>query len=434
MRADAGNPARQRWAEHWVRAHVWAGVLAGVLVTMPTSLAEIAVAPPLIVGALFFPWTRRLWLETLKSPVVALLLLLGAWLTLGLLGSPDRRLGIEEVGNFRFFAAAVLLLPAQRLTPTGRGRIIAAMAVGFLAGNVVQALNAWAVLADGPAVLRFGRDADRLSGWWDPAVAGTILTAALGLHLPAALMGRGRTRAVALVGAGVTIVALLATGSRGGWIASAGLLAITAVVAGVRVLRHKSGAAAPATGLAVLVLVVAVAVFLFRGEIGHRLSAAREQVARAVDGRYEGDDGARLLMKRAALDAFAAHPIIGVGTGGYAHWAREHFPDEAAHIHDHAHDTLLHAAASNGLIGAGLLLAVAVAGLVRGVGWAAHGGWGTYAAGPLFALVGLLLTTPFDTLYVSASAAAVAGVVLALCAYQPGPCEFEGRGLLRRRG
>lgn len=433
MPNDTGHSARERWAEHWVRAHVWAGVLAGVLVTMPTSLAEIAIIPPLLVGALFIPWTRRLWFENLKSPVVVLLLLFGGWLTLGLLWSPDRGFGVEEVGNLRFFAVVLLLLPAQRLTPTGRGRLIAAMAVGFLAGNIVQALNAWAVLTDGPDVLRFGRAADRLSGWWDPAVAGTILTAALGLHLPAALMGKGRTRAVALVGAGMTIVALLATGARGGWIASGGLIAIAVVVAAVRVYRTRTGAAAAATGLAVLVLVAAVAVFLFRGEIRHRLSTAREQVAHAVEGKYEGDDGARLLMKRAALDAFIAHPLVGVGTGGYANWAREHFPEKAEQIHDHAHDTLLHAAASNGFVGVVLLLAVAGAGLARGVGWARRAGWGTYAAGPVFALAGLMLTTPFDTLYVSASAASVAGFVLALCAYQPGPFEFEGRGLLRRR-
>ncbi len=431
--AAADRDTRERWAEHWVRAHVWAGVLAGVLVTMPTSLAEIAVIPPLLVGVLLIPWTRRLWLDALKSPVAVLLLLFGGWLALGLLWSPDRGLGIEEVGNLRFFAGVLLLLPAQRLTPTGRGRLIAAMAAGFLAGNIVQALNAWAVLADGPAVLRFGRAADRLSGWWDPAVAGTILTAALGLHLPAALMGTGRSRVVALGGAGATIFALLATGSRGGWIASAGLLAIAGVVSAVRAYRTRTGASAAAMGLAVLVVVAGFGVFVFRGEIGHRLSAAREQVARAVEGQYGGDDGARIAMKRAALGALAAHPIVGVGTGGYAHWAREHFPGAAEGIHDHAHDTLLHTAAGNGLIGAGLLLAVAVAGLVGGVRWARRCGWGTYAAGPVFALVGLMLTTPFDTLHVSASAAAVTGFVLALCAANLGPFEFVGRGLFRRR-
>lgn len=426
------RPARERWARHWVRAHVWTGVAAGLLVAGPTSLAEIAVIPPALVFAVFVPWTWRLWGDAWRRPVLGLLLLFAFWLALGLAWSPDPALGLEEFGNLRFFAVVLLLIPAMRLTATGRSRLIAGLAAGFLVGHVVQALNAWAVLGGGPESLEFGRSTDRLSGWWDPAVAGTVLTAALGLHLPPALMGTGRTRRIGLGGAAVTMVGLLATGSRGGWIASALLCSLVFVVAAVRAARLRRGCVSLTIGVALLVIVLASAAFVFRDAISARIDLAREQMISAAGGDYEGTDGERLRLKRAALDAFAAHPIAGVGTGGFGVWDAERGGGTAG-VHGHAHDTLLHVAASNGAVGVVLLVAVAGVGVVRGLRWTRVEGLGSYAAGPVFALLGLVFTTPFDTLHVSGSAAAVTGFVLALCAHPPGEDGFEFIVPIRRR-
>ncbi|MBZ0172287.1 MAG: O-antigen ligase family protein, partial [Phycisphaerales bacterium] len=219
--------------------------------------------------------------------------------------------------------------------------------------------------------------------------------------------------------AGATLVGLLATGSRGGWIASGLLLTLVMVVAAVRAFRSKRGRTSLVVALSSLLIVLGAAGYPFRDTITTRLDMAREQITAAREGRYEGTDGARLAMKHAAIDAFVAHPIAGVGTGGFSAWADEHSAD-ATEIHDHAHDTLLHVAASNGLIGVGLLLALAAVGIVQGLRWTRETGLGAYAAGPACALIGLVLTTPFDTLHVSGSAAAVTGMVLALCAHPPG--------------
>ena len=408
------------FTRRWIRGYVWTGVLAAMLVTMPTSLAEIAIIPP----ALFFlPLAHRsfrLWRETVARPAFVALLAFYAWLALGLLWSPNRELGLEELGTARFFVAAVLLTPALRITTTGRRHIIAALCIGFLIGNAVQLLNAWAIHGGGPEALRFGRLPDRMSGWWDPAVAGTILTAAIGLHLPVALMGSGRKRVAGIMGVFATAGGLAMTGSRGGWAASvflvmgAGLFAL--VRAGVRG-ENRTGTALAFMSLVASFLVVG---FALRGPIADRLDKAQTQVAAAMGGEVAGDTGARISMKQDAVAAFLEHPIVGVGTGGFSAYSeRRHADDEQPVAHDHAHDTLLHTAASNGLVGVALLLALFVFTIRDAIRHARTLGFGTYDAGPLFALAGLALTTPFDTLHVSASAAAVTGMVFALALAPP---------------
>jgi hypothetical protein len=414
---------------HLTRAHAWAGVMTGLAVTAPTSIAELAIVPTAVVFLVGIPWTFRLWKDAWRRPVGALLLAFAAWLAIGLAWSPDRALGIEEFGTLRFALVVFLLVPALRRTSTGRGSLIAALAAGFLVGNAVQALNAWAVLGGGPEAFLFGREQNRLSGWWDPAVAGTILTAALGLHLPPALMGRGRARWIALACAGVTIAGLLATGSRGGWVASAALLTVAAAVAITRAVRAPGERLRTLAGLGVLVSVLGLTGAILREPIAARVQA----IPRSLEGGADQTaDGARLTMKIEAARVFLDRPLLGAGTGGYATRARAGADANAQAIHDHAHDTLLHAAASGGLPGVGLLVALGVAAIRGGSRWARVGGLGTYEAGPLFALVGLVFATPFDTLQVSASAAAVGGFILALCASCPRDGEAQGAVLTSR--
>lgn len=424
---DARNAAAEpaaatvsRFERHWIRGTVWTGVLAAMLVTMPTSLAEIAIIPP----ALFFLplcWKHpRVWTEIVRRPAFLLLLALMSWLTLGLAWSTNRGLGIEEVGNFRFFVVAILLAPAIRTTTTGRGRLIAAMCLGFLIGHAVQALNAWALLADGPAMFRFGRLANRLSGWWDPAVAGTILTAALGLHLPVALMGSGKARRIATACVSVTLVGLLVTGSRGGWIASAMLIVLVSLIALVRAVRSKSGRRRTLITLGVLAAVLAGTGTALRSPIAQRVEQARNEVSAAFRGDIVGDTGVRIALKQESISAFASHPLIGVGTGALSdRIARERGPGDRVAAFDHAHDTLLHLAASNGIVAVVLALLCFAACARDGLRWCRTFGIGTYHAGPVFALIGLGLATPFDTLHVSASAAAVTGMIFALCLAPP---------------
>jgi O-antigen ligase len=423
---EPAGPLLRVWERRWVRGYVWTGVLAGLLATMPTSLAEIALIPP----ALFFlPLAHRtwpLWKQTLRRPAFLACMGFYAWLALGLLWSPDRSLGLDELGTARFFALAVLLTPALRTTTTGRRHVIAAVCIGFFVGNIVQLLNAWALHAGGPGALRFGRAPDRMSGWWDPAVAGTILTAAIGMHLPAALMGLGRRRVLGIMGVFATAGGLAMTGSRGGWIASVLLVMGSGLFAMGRASVLGKGRGGTALAFAALVASFLVVGFALRGPIADRIDQARTQVTAAMAGEVSGDTGARLAMKGEAVRAFLAHPLRGVGTGGYRAWIREsRGDDDPLSGFAHAHDTPLHLAASNGIVGVALALAVFVFALLDAARHARRAGMGTWRAGPLFALLGLALTTPFDTLHVSATAASVTGIVFALCLAPPRNDDHE---------
>ncbi len=63
--------------------------------------------------------------------------------------------------------------------------------------------------------MTFDRLPGRNSGWWQPVVGGTMLTAGVGLHLPAALTGRGKWRLIGVFGLVASISGVAATGLAG---------------------------------------------------------------------------------------------------------------------------------------------------------------------------------------------------------------------------
>lgn len=392
------------------RLHEAGAIATFLMLPLPTSAMELALAP---VGVMWL-WrsvaTRRLWTPMGAQPGPAAALALVVWLAVGLVWSASPGLGVGEVGGLRWLLLMVFVQPVLHV----RFKLVVALAVGFAVGHVVQVLNAWALFGGGPGWLTFDRAADRVSGWWDPAVSGSILAAALGLHVGIALHGKGTARGVGVVGMLVTLMGLVATGSRGGWLAGAGVLTV-----GVIVLARRGLSVRGWVGLVLAGVAAAGAAWVTAGPmIASRTRAAVDDLRAAwVDGTSTTDGattdtGARLAMKRAAIEVWLDHPVAGVGTGGYAAAARAGSAPGAA-IHDHAHDTWLHLLASNGVIGAGLFAMVCGTALVQGVRLGRRGG-GLEAA-PVYALVGLMLATPFDTLHVSGSAAAVFGGLVALC-------------------
>ena len=404
------------------RLHEAAAIVTFFLLPMPTSVIEIAAAPIVVMFFVRAVPTWRLWTPLWTHPLQAFCILFAAWVALGMIWSPDPGLGLEELGGLRWLAMAPILQPVMHI----RWKLVLALMAGFAVGHAVQLGNLWALRFDGPPWLAFGRLPDRISGWWDPAVAGVILTAAFGLYLPIGLFGRGRGRLASAVGAALTLAALIATGSRAGWLACFGLAGISGLVFIAKVAR-TGRAWILAIGLGAVALAVVVAGVSLSPAAGRVADAVREVRAALVEGNPDSDTGARIERKQTAIEAWAARPVAGVGTGGYGPWSREH-ASHGAVVHDHAHDTLLHVLASNGLIGGVLLVGIGGVALWQGV-QAARGRLGTLDASPLFALIGLGLVSVFDTLHASASAAAIAGGVIVLCAgYVPPRSLGDPRG------
>jgi O-antigen ligase len=389
-----------------------------IAVSGPTSVAEFAGIPLWICFLAHLRRNRRLWTLAFIDPRFLLLLALAAWMALSLLWSPDPAQGFEELGALRWSWILIVLYPVL----DQRRLLIAAYALGLLAGNATQLVHA---LQSTVNLEIFSRAPGRISGWWDPVVGGSILCAALGLHLAPAMMGTGRTRLLAIAAALASFAGIIATGSRGAWIAAAILIAITTLVAILRVHPRKR-ALVPAAAIASLLIIAlsATAWTMRDSPLASRITTGYQEVRSALsNGQYNSDTGARIYMNMRAAQAFASHPVQGVGAGGYRTWVNDYDPQHADIAHDHAHSAPLHAAATLGLVGLTLntLLLIAV---FRGALHACNQQpseedpqtpLGTYSAGPIFALTGLLLVGFFDTVQINAATAAQLAILITLC-------------------
>lgn len=415
---DLGVSSGKAWLE---RLHLIAALAWCFTIGLPITFMEIAAIPIGVICAIrlcFTPaWRSYRWVIAL--PTFVLLLAWTIWQAITLAWSLDRHLGVLQFGAMRFGWTIWAFLPLLH----ERRKLIAAIALGFLAFNASQLINHLGVKGGIPwLVIR--SFADRNGGWWPEVIAGSMLVAALGLHLPVAMMGAGRARTLAIGASLVTLLGIFATGTRAAWIAAAGLLVVVSVVAIARRPTWKSRVRAAALALACVAAGAGAIWFTIGESVVRRYEAARDEYVRAVrQGDYDSDNGVRIKMKDWALEAFREHPIRGIGVGSYPRWVRAH-ADAAGNAkqrfldagHGHAHNAVLHTLATTGVPGMALLGLAWLAALVGGVGVLRPQDWGTSLAGPPFALLGLLLVTPFDAIHVTAQLSAVMLAMMALCA------------------
>ncbi len=381
-------------------AHAFLACVACFFVSWSTSYAELCLLPVFVMTVLRIWCVWPLLYRALLQPVSILVLLFGAWLALAMLWTPAPLApALDEPGNLRWCIAIGLFLPVI----DHRRWLIASLAAGLVAGQLVQLFQ---ILGLGDFSNRLGR----VSGFWDPAVAGGILTVAAAIHLPAALMARGRLRWLATALLVASLAGLLATGSRGGWLATALLIPIALVYA----IRQGHVTRALTVALAALVALT-LAVATIAPVRDRAIEGVREATA-GLRGDSSSATGARVAMAAWALRAWWHQPVRGVGTAGYAYWARDTHPSHRngpaapPDLHDHAHNTWAHLAGGNGLVGVTLfatLLAAALALAFR------HDS-APYDLAPAFALAGLLCFSLFDTLHASGQSAAMLGILLGL--------------------
>jgi O-antigen ligase len=411
--AFARMEAHPRWQRlGWL--YLVMGLVSAAFAAGPTSAQEIGLIPIAIAWAVS---VNVVWPVMWILPRQPMFLLLLAWVALilwGLTWTTDPRQGQWDYASMRFCTPIVVMSPLLR----DRGKLIAALAVGFVLGNASQ----FVLWASHTMAHDFKPWVGRNPGWWThPAEAGYILVAALGLHLPAAFMGRGRTRLLAIGGCLVTWLGMLATGTRGAWIAGAGLMVFGVVVAVVggfwkwRAVRW---------GLLAVVVAAAIGWATLGDFVSRRVhDGAADVRAALVEHRYQSDTGGRIKLALMAIDMFKQRPLLGWGPGSYRKYADARLRAEGATEEDmqwwadrtaSAHNAWLNIAATLGLVGLVLAAAIVVVTL-RGGFENLQGRLGTYAAGPAFALVGMLLTTPFDVTYVNSVPSAVLGVLMVLC-------------------
>jgi len=384
------------------RVMLWLACLGVAGLCGPTVVSELALAP---LAVFFFVRTFNTfptWVHWFGQPMFLVALVFAAWQATTLLWTRDLRLGLDELSETRWAVAGVLVWPIIHR----RRALLAALAVGFLCAQLAQ-LWQYVGYRLGTEGALHPPDPRRISGWWDPVVGGSMLTAGVGLHLPGAVFGRGRTRWLASAGLLAALVGVLATGSRGAWLASGVLVLGTLVYA---LVRTRSRGALLAGGIGLVALGVGLAVLWqpVSSRVGQGVDEAREVLA----GDRQSDIGRRVNMAEWAGRAVLANPAHGVGAGGYRAWVEA---QQGPEVFDHAHNSALHLGATTGLIGLAMwgvmvwIVGRNAATGVRSLGDPA----GT--SGPLFALLGLLLVSAFDVVHLNAQTAALMWLLAGIC-------------------
>ncbi len=417
--------AHPRWRRlGWL--YLWIVLFHVVTSVGSISMSEIGCLPLALAGLVslnvVWPTLRVLLRERVLWAVAAF----AAWMAISLLWSSDVGKGGWEIGWGRFAWLPLAIYPVMRR----RRLLIAALAAGFLLTNVSQVVHWLGHALDVPALM-FRPWTPRNSGWWShPAVFGYMFVGALGLHLPAAMMGRGRQRLIAVLGAGATVAGMVATGTRGAWLGGAVLVALVGVVSVVVWVRRKRGGQesrpqrrldAGMAGVPVVAVIVGVVILAAQQGVRERVGSGITEIRQAMSAqRYESDTGARIKFAAWAVRMGMDRPIWGHGAGSYETWARADLraggvnPD-TVRTAPQAHNLWLHAFATLGIVGVGLLVAIVLCAVRGGFAGLTLESVGTYDAGPAFALLGVLLTTPFDVQYVNTPPVILLAVLISLC-------------------
>jgi O-antigen ligase len=163
---------------------------------------------------------------------------------------------------------------------------------------------------------------------------------------PPGLTRAGRLLLIAGLLGGVTAAVL--SGSRGVWVACTVLL------------LWRVGRAKPLVALLLLIFIVGASSML--PMLAGRWNAAMSDLLLYSDGNSETALGFRLEIWQAAWAAFTSHPLFGIGPTNFHDWLQARAqsgigPATLANF-DHAHNDLLHAAATGGLV-QGTALAIA---------------------------------------------------------------------------
>ncbi|MBE5269652.1 O-antigen ligase family protein [Stenotrophomonas sp. B2] len=329
---------RQRTA-HWL-AQIGLFCLPALVLTVPINLLPYGLS--LLASTLLAPellWRAR---HMGGQPVKVLTWLMLAVLALGLLSVLLFEQGLRDVDNrSRFVVIPWIALWVCALRPDLRW-----LWRGALAGLLVTfAMSLWQVLQGAPRAELF---------------TNAIVLADIVMVLMVLLVfcRPSRRWSLVIVGMAAGCGTIVLTGSRGVFAALLALLVVLALS-----LRWRTGTAR----LSVLagMLAIGATLLLSVPELRHqvRLSELHSDMQRMEQGDSDSSAGARVERLQVAWDTFLDHPLVGVGIGHFddamqrVPVCRENPDEQRCHL-GHAHNDVAEWAATQGMPGLLLLLAV----------------------------------------------------------------------------
>lgn len=407
------------------RINLWLALFTLIVICLPSGIADVWCGFPLAYAMLRLTNTWRSAWRPFLMPLGICVLVFIAWQMLSTAWSLDPAHGWNEVFKNRWLGLWLILWPVL----DQRGKLLAALKLGLLLGiaaQVVQMLarkrgidNIFAPIMG--SNIPWLNDPDRLGGWWHPLAAGSMLLVSLGLHLGPAILGHGRRQMLGLLGAAASCIGIVLTGTRGAILVMPLVIAAALVLGLIRIKPAARARKVSAWFVGVLIVLGLFAFGMAGDRIVRRGQLLISDVRQAVQDRnFSTDNGARVQMALWSWDALKARPITGMGAGSYEAFTRKiaaappgtATPNQpGARFFEHAHNSILHIAATLGLVGVALALGVATCGVMAGLASLPA----RQDAGPGLALLGLVLVSMTDPVHFNTQTSIVWYVVLGMC-------------------
>ena len=259
-----------------------------------------------LVAVVRLPFTWRCYNPLLCVGTILSAALFVGWYALSASWSSDPAQGLDELRAARVMALPFMLWPVIDQVIWYIGAALA----GVAAQNIVQGMQHLGLVAYGHGA------SGRLGGLIHPIQTGAWCAAAMCWHLSAAVVARSpRVKILSLIGLMLAAAGLLATGSRGPWLAAAVATPMTATVIMIR----RQEARKPIAGLAVLGIILFATVWLARPSfLAERVGGAWKEYRAAVENQeYWTSAGSRIGFWTWAIDIWKQSPVIGEGAGSY---------------------------------------------------------------------------------------------------------------------
>ncbi|MCI0674646.1 MAG: O-antigen ligase family protein [Phycisphaerales bacterium] len=367
------------------------------LFTLPltTAAKDIAMVALVVWWCIRLPRYWRSYSLWRANPLIWAMIAWFAWSGLSLSWSLDPAQGVDEFRALRALLVPVLVWPVLDRLPW----LVGALLAGVLGQNFAQLLHAlnWFNVRPDEGTGRYG-------GWINPIHTGAFCVASMCWNLSANLNARGRLRWISLTLLVIAAAGLLASGSRGPWLAAAVAIPLMLLVTAIR--------RPPTRRLAIALMIIgplaAAAAWPIVGDkVERRLEVAAKEAQQARENHvYWTSVGVRIGMTRWTWDIFRDHPVVGVGAGGYpiaqnenpdfqAGLAKTRNKDERGYMsHEHPHSIYFYTLACLGTIGAIILAAVIILSLRQA--------WRDppdhpYADAALFAIIAWFIGAQFDS-------------------------------------
>ncbi|MCH7547208.1 MAG: O-antigen ligase family protein [Planctomycetes bacterium] len=366
------------------------------LTTAPSGIAFAALA---VYTILRLHKTSACYEPVLRTPLLRIALVWVIWCAVTIFWSSSPEQGFDELSSTRMLLLPLLLWPVINRGPW----LIVAVLAGVLVQNGVQLIHALN-LTD---ALRHGEGL-RVGGLLHPIQTGVLCSCAVCWYLSAIIHEKSWRRWGAVVLAGIAFAGLIATGSRGPWLALAVALPLQVILI---VIRRPAARKAALIATICGILAGVVVMFLGYRMISERFEDAKTEFRAAIEeGDYGTSVGLRIGLWSWAWNTFREKPLLGHGLGSFREVmitqpsymkAEERWPEHAVEYmqRDHAHSSYLHLLSSTGIFGAAFFVALLIMALI--------GAWRSpldhpFADGVLPALVVWIIAAQFDALHLNA--------------------------------